>query len=94
MIKMIFDTLHGQLKRKQWTANRADPTVVTMYEFRRGRRFSLTMLESWGVDTTVRIFGKAFRSYDAPFFVWLFSQLEAANDRRYDNVETYDRFYA
>jgi hypothetical protein len=76
----FFDRLRAQLKRKSFVANPADPTQVTRYA---GRRcgIGLQLTASWGVEAYVVVGRRAFRSYDARFFQWLFGGLEDSYER-------------
>jgi len=67
--------LLAHFSRREWVANRADPTVVTEWRSR-GRR--LVLLCSWGVEARLTLCGRTWRTYDNRFFVRLSSALEDA----------------
>lgn len=69
--KMVFET-----RRKEWVANRADPTVVVRWVVRLGSLVKIEMCCSWGVDTTVQIGRRRFESYDAWWAKQLYGWLE------------------
>lgn len=69
----LANALLARFKRKEWVANRADPTQVTQY-----RNKHLTMTASWGVEAKLTILGRTWETYDNRFFVWLFGFLENA----------------
>lgn len=67
--------LLSQFKRREWTANCADPTQVIEWKAKRGH---LVMLASWGVEAKLTVFGRTWRTYDNRFFKALFGLLEDA----------------
>lgn len=63
--------LRSKFRRKEWVANSADPTAVIQW-----RSKYLTLLGSWGVEATFRIWGFELRTYDNRFFKWLWGEFE------------------
>jgi hypothetical protein len=88
----FFDFLLSRFTRRRWVANRADPTEVVRYGWHPRRRFaptpaggwrlSLDIVASWGVEATVTVLGRKWRTYDAALFRWLYGGLEGAHERR------------
>jgi len=79
MTKRLSEAIVKAFKRRGWTANPADPTAVVQFRWRtKSRRFGIELVGSWGVEAKVTAFGRTWRTYDNPFFVWLFDQLEGA----------------
>lgn len=74
------------LRRKAWTAGRADPTAVTQWTLKVGRWFEVEMLASWGVETRTKLWRKRFWSYDARWAKWLFGVFENRYDREQERV--------
>jgi hypothetical protein len=73
--------LFRQFKRREWTANRADPTAVVSYKSR-----YIEMIASWGVEAHTIIRGrKRFRSYDHWLFKWLYGLLEDTYSREQES---------
>jgi hypothetical protein len=99
----FFDKLLTQARRREWTANLADPTLVTKYELRwHGQgdrvRVSLTLVSSWvtelrvhvGLDPvpiTQKYWGKSWTTMDNVVGDWLFAGLEDAHDRLRDGLD-------
>lgn len=79
---MIKKNLRKQFKRREWTANPADPTQVIEYKSK-----FLTMVHSWEVEANIHIGRRKFRFYDNRFFNWLFGLLE---DNYTDEQMSYD----
>ena len=76
----LFDALLARVRRRAWVAG-TDPTAVTRYTWRRGR-VEVVLLASWGVEATVHVGRRTWRTYDARLAQWVFGGLEAAHDRR------------
>jgi hypothetical protein len=71
-------------KRREWTANAADPTQVVEWKRKSGR---VKIVASWGVEAWVRVCGFTWRSYDHRLFVWLYNKLEDAHNEAEMNRE-------
>lgn len=75
MSSRLFHWLRTRLRRREWTANRADPTHVVQWRW--GSRLTLTA--SWGVEAVITLWRFTWRSYDHPVMVWLYGGLEDAH---------------
>jgi hypothetical protein len=73
-------------KRREWTANPADPTAVTTWKFR-SRYLRIALIESWGVTAEVSFFRWNFWSHDAWWAVKLLNFLEAREADRMNEIE-------
>jgi len=62
-------------KRRSHTANVADPTQVTVWEFGK-RNFQISLVASWGVEAKIYFMGRKFWSYDAWWAIRLYDFLE------------------
>lgn len=84
----IKNAVFNLFARREWTANRADPTQVIEWKFRGrnrrriARRISLVMIVSWGVEAKLTVFGHTWRTYNHRLFVRLFEFLEGEYDNR------------
>jgi len=80
--------------RKAWTANPADPTAVVSWSLKRRRRWlEITLLESWGVEGSIRVFKWRFESYDTWLIKVIFSFLERRWEAKQCNEDFFIRYY-
>ncbi len=83
MTNWFFDMLRARLRRREWVANRADPTQVVRWD-RAGVTtwgrvtpvLHLKIVTSWGVEAEVTVLGHTWRTYDSRLCVWLYGGLE------------------